>query len=473
LRAIRAHTVYDISAFICHSSPTRIAGESMNELFRNAQGVISAAAANPLALAALLLLVVAFVIVALRVRRYKHLLRHLGSLPENDRLKALEMEMGVVKVRKGLSPQQWLKYNLRKYFFYGFLIVCLTLVVLVAMLLHHSGSGLKTNAGVDVSLAPSESVEVPASDPTGGSGNTAVSTLIQTSTTWGEPQMAEQQVPKEREVMYRSRLDDGVSRITYEVDYLYLVRQGGLVSGVNYLGSPFKWRFPELSVKVVNNSRHNVVLSRALLEVQSSEIIDEPIPVIEDMSVNKLVIHNEGWGDMIDPTVELVVSEELAEGEVPVFAPATHTVNLKTFAVSDEIPLEGYVPERLRGSSFVSVCGIIEYGKAAQRKKLRFRTRVSLQIRAAVGIPPSRFYDTFLQAGQAPVIEQVDVAQEIRPGEADHFLIRLGTDKSSRKRIKISFLTADGEVLPGGELTIDLFVPRTAGKTILTQRLPR
>ena len=71
------------------------------------------------------------------------------------------------------------------------------------------------------------------------------------------------------------------------------------------------------------------------------------------------------------------------------------------------------------------------------------------------------------------MIEQVDIAQEIRPGEADHFLIRLGTDKRSRKRIKFSFLTVDGEVLPGGVLTIDLFVPRTAGKTILERRRPR
>jgi len=87
-------------------------------------------------------------------------------------------------------------------------------------------------------------------------------------------------------------------------------------------------------------------------------------------------------------------------------------------------------------------------------------------VRSAVGMPPSREYDVFLEAGKSGETIEIGLAQEIRPGDSDHFLFRLGSYRSSHNRIKVQFRTAGGEVLPGGEFLIDVFVPRTTGKLV-------
>ena len=287
---------------------------------------------------------------------------------------------------------------------------------------------------------------------------------------WGEPQMAEQDIPPDRDVLYRARLEDGISRVTYDLAYRDLVRRGGPVRGVTYLGSPFRWRFPKLSVKVVNRSEETVVLSHALLRIESSEIDFEPLPVFEDLPVNKLVIHNEGWGPLVEPVATFTITKPQGEDEVSLFKPDTQTVRMKTFHDVGEIALEKLVPRPLRDSSVVTVRGTLAHGAAGNRTELGFETRVSLQIRSAVGMPPTRSYDVMLRAGEAGVVEQVALAQEIPPGGSDHFVIRLAADRSCRTRVSIGLRTVDGRVLEGGTLELDLFVARTTGKLTPNRR---
>ena len=51
----------------------------------------------------------AFVIVSLKVTRNKNLLSRLQSLPERDRARVLQMEMGASYLATGLSAEQWLQ----------------------------------------------------------------------------------------------------------------------------------------------------------------------------------------------------------------------------------------------------------------------------------------------------------------------------------------------------------------------------
>lgn len=69
---------------------------------------------NAYALAAFLVLVVAWLLIALRIRRNRQLLNALEKLPPGQRLKALQAEMGHVSPPRGLSPQQWLKLQSRR-----------------------------------------------------------------------------------------------------------------------------------------------------------------------------------------------------------------------------------------------------------------------------------------------------------------------------------------------------------------------
>lgn len=73
--------------------------------------MITAAGKNPLTLVALLLILLTWVVVTLKVRRNKQLLHSLDKLPEKDRLKALEAEMGHSKIKGGISADQWLRHN--------------------------------------------------------------------------------------------------------------------------------------------------------------------------------------------------------------------------------------------------------------------------------------------------------------------------------------------------------------------------
>ena len=114
-----------------------------------------------------------------------------------------------------------------------------------------------------------------------------------------------------------------------------------------------------------------------------------------------------------------------------------------------------------------------EYGAPAARKKLRFKTRVSLQVRSAVGMPPSYTYDLMLLAGQAKVTRQLGLAQQIKPGDSDHFALRVGSDRSARYRLRIDFVTAGGQVMKGSEVLMDIFVPRTAARLTLVQGAPK
>ena len=91
------------------------------------------AAKSPLALIAYLGVIGAWSAIAWRVKRNKQLLKHLDKLPERDRLNALQLEMGTIPLPRGLSPDQWLKARIQRYYFLGFAIVCIVAVIIFAI----------------------------------------------------------------------------------------------------------------------------------------------------------------------------------------------------------------------------------------------------------------------------------------------------------------------------------------------------
>src|SRR5262249_50716436 len=120
------------------------------ELLRSSTNVITAAGKNPLALVALLLILVAWVVITLKVRRNRQLLHSLEKLPEKDRLKALEAAMGYLKIKGGISAEQWLRHNVQQYYFAAFALTCLLAVILAAILWHSRQQVLKS--GLSISL---------------------------------------------------------------------------------------------------------------------------------------------------------------------------------------------------------------------------------------------------------------------------------------------------------------------------------
>lgn len=265
-------------------------------------------------------------------------------------------------------------------------------------------------------------------------------------------------------VTYAVTENAGVSHITYRLPYQDLVRSGGPVHGIDSLQRPFVWGFPSLSVKLANNTPRNVVLTRAVVTISASDVDAEPLILFQDSSLDALAIVNEGWGEVIDPTLEFSVKAVGEVGDVDLFAPAVEKVSRKTFSTSDSFALSPFVPERLRSADTVVVSGTLTYGPAGGRKTLAFETKVLLDIKAAQALPPSFSYPpAFFPAGKPPAVLSIPLSQSIKAGEADNFLLTLGTDKTSRNSLSVAFETATGKVLPGGTVQLDLFVPRTKG----------
>jgi len=92
------------------------------------------AAISPYAFVAYVLLIVANVVIVWRVKRNKNLLDSLEKLPEDKRLEAIQLEMGVALPKHGLTAEQWLRSKIHQYYFMAFVavIVCGTTIFVVA-----------------------------------------------------------------------------------------------------------------------------------------------------------------------------------------------------------------------------------------------------------------------------------------------------------------------------------------------------
>lgn len=348
----------------------------MTRFLQAAKDVIVAASANPLALVALFLLLITWLIVALKVKRNKELLRSLNKLPSKDRLAALRAEMGVVQIRGALSPEQWLKNRVRTYYLVGLGMLCVTIIVMIVILVNSHAAALKSGLSVTLNTPP-VSVDSSLSQPVPESASAPTNSRMSPSTRSGseltstskpavknaapilravrvregdtEVPSHEQDIPPERTVTYQSVLRAQQTGISYHLPYLDLLARGGPVTGVNYLGAPFHWWYPELSINVVNNTAQNMVLSQATVTIVSSRVELNPVIMFDDLSVNSLIIRNEGWGPVINPVVELSLSEVQGSGEVSVFAEQQHLVQLETFDTVKEIPLLKFVPAAFTG----------------------------------------------------------------------------------------------------------------------------
>lgn len=98
--------------------------------FQQMIGALPAVATSWQAAIGYVALVVAFIVVSLKVTRNKNVLNKLKSLPEKDRARVLQMEMGAAYLAAGLSPEQWLQQQRQRFYFVGFLAVCVLAVAL-------------------------------------------------------------------------------------------------------------------------------------------------------------------------------------------------------------------------------------------------------------------------------------------------------------------------------------------------------
>ena len=78
-------------------------------------------------------MIAAYIFTVWRVARNKNLLENLEKLPPKDRMKVLEIEMGGVRLAKGISPEQWVRSRIHQYYLFAFFATCAVVVAIFAL----------------------------------------------------------------------------------------------------------------------------------------------------------------------------------------------------------------------------------------------------------------------------------------------------------------------------------------------------
>lgn len=90
--------------------------------------------------------VVSWTILGWRIRRNKNLLRNIEKLPPGDRTDALIAEMGAVRVPKDLTPDQWLRYRVHRYYFLAFIVGAIALGTITFLALTYASPDEESRA---------------------------------------------------------------------------------------------------------------------------------------------------------------------------------------------------------------------------------------------------------------------------------------------------------------------------------------
>jgi hypothetical protein len=106
---------------------------SMWEFLGSALSAIPSAASSKYAFGAYAMAILGYVITVWRVVRNKNLLENLQKLPPKDRLSALEIETGGVRLAAGISPEQWVRSRIHRYYLFAFLATCAVVCAIAAL----------------------------------------------------------------------------------------------------------------------------------------------------------------------------------------------------------------------------------------------------------------------------------------------------------------------------------------------------
>jgi hypothetical protein len=147
-------------------------------------------------------------------------------------------------------------------------------------------------------------------------------------------------------------------RLVIDVQFPYrdLYLQAGPVPGLPAVGSPFTWTFPEVSVKLQNNTDDVVALKTATVEMLTSTGgLDAPLLVWDDLSFAQLVIRNEGWIGVRSVALDVDIAPvERCQG-YPDLTNAAHHLALPDFDDGTKVPLSAYVSASLQNSEKLCV----------------------------------------------------------------------------------------------------------------------
>lgn len=321
-------------------------------------------------------------------------------------------------------------------------------------------------------------------------------------------------------VSYRAKSVAAGIDIAPDVPYLNLLNKGGPISPVHYYWTPFKISLPELDIKVVNNTGKTIFFTKAEFLIDDSHLDASPILLMGGRGYEmQMAILNLGWGpihdarlrfDLIpehrdkDPDLEGLFAKgqdfhnaiAVTENESVIrvdFASAlaslgvdvdtiknrpiesTYFENSTTYVFKDkngnvtkmneqqyrERLKKAYGPFVTGSALFIGELSYADPSNPSKRKSLKLVNQIVFG-EPGVGAPrpPSFRYNVKFEVEGRNYTQEVALAQELKPQEADRFTIRIAADKSSFHRFKLRLIYNNGKVITSPPITLGLFMPQ-------------
>jgi len=329
---------------------------------------------------------------------------------------------------------------------------------------------------------------------------------------------------------YTNQRSSGAIVIRPRMDYLDLIADGGPIDPTRFTWVPFSWNFPKLDFKLVNNSKETVLFSDVIFEISESRLDPAPVLVVEPDVFQSNALHfrlfNEGWGPAAGlkarfhltptsaggngkPRYDEPYPYVLALGDLEEDANVDVSTSL-TRAGVDLAGLEGLgrFSHRIGDQiTFVNAQGVERTFTAAQlaaarraffgpfqsgaallsgqfeynaqtvdgeseARAVKFWTVVWIynENRAGVPRPPAYEYATKFRVEGKDYQRQVSISQELKAGETDRFLVKIGFDKSSQHRFRARLLFNNGREIVSPSIELRGFAPRSGIKYMRDKR---
>lgn len=321
------------------------------------------------------------------------------------------------------------------------------------------------------------------------------------------PVMADFEFPEERMLSYRVTKDVKQLQIDPQMGYLSKLGDGGPVSGFKNMLSPFRWYFPKLDIKILNDSTKAIFLAHAIFKIQKSVLDPSPVLLIRE-SPSKFThfeLFNEGWGGVSNCSIKFnIVTTE----NKPLFGGQysyeerigdffeTYDINLSN-ALRDQgvdvDSIDGIIPwvtyieglptvaiwnekEKFKTIS-TSALGPFKNGEALvfgeitysgrkldgklSKNVLKFSTYLSLFRPPGAPLPPTYEYRVMFDIGKNNYQVKEPISQCLESGKPDRFDIVIGAPKSSLHVFRLELKCIDGKCLMSQPIILKIFLPRS------------
>ncbi|MCA9052137.1 MAG: alpha/beta hydrolase, partial [Planctomycetaceae bacterium] len=259
------------------------------------------------------------------------------------------------------------------------------------------------------------------------------------------------------------------------MEYVQDFRDGRELQPISYVWCPFRWLFPTLDFKIVNNSNETIVLTELAMFVRSSRPHHEVLLLIRDVRYvfGSLEICNEGSMPARGASVAFNV---FPAGEAGSSAgPYEFCVSVGDIITSagpivlteEDVDLlaarDSRIADGIEQYQVVEIAGELSWTEdGSSRRQIRFRSPIFCGP-AAPGLfgPPTGRYSVMLKAWGDEYYENVSLSQNIAPGEADRFQVVVGAPCWSDHHIELSIRGLPRVSVELSNLDLEIFIPRS------------